>query len=294
MYPRLCRDMRSFDLPKLFTATRAFGAARMQSAEHRQFLQEVAKVDTPKRFDTLLELIRLSGDEWVAPDHRAGLNPFLIPLSRRTSDGSLLCYIRWPTQRVDMPLQLVRTTETGVRLVALDTDHYCHRLAIDFEVNGAPYAAQSANLVNGDGNLYQPGDAQKFLNAGKFPVGTDTEKRLAADRYLLLKVGTFPDCYERLADNFCRQGNDVSALVTCERSISAFYSWGHPMHFHSKMLRQMGRHAEVMESARAAMAVPKWTLGDTKEVNTARSTQFYDGLLRFNSPEGNSIATMRV
>lgn len=166
-----------------------------------------------------------------------------------------------------MPLQLVRTTEAGVRLVSLSTDHFCHRLAVESELSSDSNAERIRALLEKDSSAYSPGDAQKFFSSGKFPCSTDLEKKLTVDRYLLLKVGQFPDCYERLAENFRSKGNDVSALVTCERSVSAFYSWGHPMHFHSKMLRHLGRRDEVVESARSSMGMPKWTLADTKAVS---------------------------
>jgi hypothetical protein len=165
-----------------------------------------------------------------------------------------------------MPLQLVRTTSAGVRLASLSTDHYCHRLVAEMDFKGDANADKAIAIANRDGQLYTREDRLAFLKTGKFPTSTEQERRLTTDRFLLLKVGSFPDSYERLAENFRAQGNDISALVTCERSVSVFYSWGHPMHFHSKMLRRLGRDKEVTESARASMGMPKWTLADTMEV----------------------------
>ena len=59
----------------------------------------------------------------------------------------------------------------------------------------------------------------------------------------------------------------MSALITCERSVSLFYSWGHPLHFHTKMLRDAGRPHECLEAARSAMGLPKWTLASDQAVS---------------------------
>jgi hypothetical protein len=145
-------------------------------------------------------------------------------------------------------------------------------MAIEMDFNNHAAASNSIDALNAHGQLYKKGDHLSFLNSGKFPVATEFDRKLVADRYVLTKVGAFADCYERLAENFMRQGNDVSALVTCERSVTVFYSWGHPMHFHSKALRQLGRDKECLESARASMGMPKWTLASTEAVRSCFST----------------------
>jgi hypothetical protein len=233
---------------------------------HEDFLRDVAKVDPPKRLRSVLELSSIVGEELCSPRARAGLNPFLIPISKNKEDNSMTCFIRWPTQKRDMDLQIVKTTESGVRLYSLSADHYCHRIAVELDFLGSEKATKAIDLLNIDGELYTAGRYLSLLQSGKFPIGTESELRLVLDRYLLTKVGAFPDCYERLATNFANNGDATSALITCERSTSVFYSWGHAIHSQTKMMRSLGRHLESKESARASMAAPKWTLGGSKEV----------------------------
>ena len=78
-----------------------------------------------------------------------------------------------------------------------------------------------------------------LLKSGKFPTFTENDLKLVLDRYLLTKVGAFPDCYERLAANFFDTNNEISALVTCERAVSIFYGWGHPVNFHAKLMSKI-------------------------------------------------------
>ena len=171
----------------------------------------------------------------MKPDERTGLCPFLIPLSKNKQTGQFLCYIRWPTQKSDMDLQLVRTTDVGIVLESMSTDQYCHRKVVEKDFLAAHDAPELIKLLNADGQLYSEGDYMSFLRSGKFDISNEEGKNLVRDRYLLTKVGAFPDSFERL-ENFLNTGSDVSALVTCERAVSVFYGWGHPLTFHAMML----------------------------------------------------------
>ena len=86
---------------------------------------------------------------------------------------------------------------------------------------------------------YSAGEYMPLLKSGKFPTLTESDLRLVLDRFLLTKVGAFPDCYERLATNFLDTKNEISALVTCERAVSIFYGWGHPVNFHAKLMSKL-------------------------------------------------------
>lgn len=208
--------------------------------EHVTFMENVAKTVPPRRLETLLQLLEMSPEEQiVSPTARVNMNPFLIPLSKNKKDESTLCYIRWPTQKDSMDLQLVRTTEVGIYLVAMGTDQYCHRLAMEQDFYKKPTASKAIELLNAAGQMYVPGEYEIFLNSGKFPIATEADLKLVLDRYLLTKVGAFPDCYERLATNFWDTNNEVSALVTCERAVSIFYGWGHPVNFHAKLMSKI-------------------------------------------------------
>ena len=261
---RLCASPLLVNHGVLRSQYRKFGATKL--VDYENFMRTKAKVEPPSRLSTLLDFLELKGNTLVDPSDRNGLNPFLIPIARDGADQSLLCYMRWPTQREEMPLQLVRTTPAGVRLVSLSTDNLCHRYAVEMDFRKEPTAAVAIDKLNVGAHLYTSGDYNTYLNSGKFPKTTEKELNLVLDRYLLTKVGPFPDCYERLAQNFYDSNNITSALITCERAGSLFYSWGHPLHFHMKMLRDAGRPEECLEAARSAMGLPKWTLASDQAV----------------------------
>ena len=122
--------------------------------QHSMYLQNVAKAVPPPKLELLLQLLELTDDEEiVSPTSREGMNPFLIPLSKSKTDGGVLCYIRWPTQKESMDLQLVRTTDVGIYLVAMGTDQYCHRLAVEQDFFCLPTAGKAIELLNASGQV---------------------------------------------------------------------------------------------------------------------------------------------
>lgn len=249
---------------KLWSTALNTGTSLMTGEKHASYIKDIAFKEPPVRLDLLLTALQENGEELVNPRDRGHLNPFLIPLTRNRIDNSLLCYIRWPTQKESMDLQLVRTTDAGVRLVSLSTDNMIKRIAAEMDFYSHPKATTIIDLVNADGEIYKPGDYIALLKSGKFPALTDYDLKLILDRYILTKVGAFPDCYERLATDYMQRGDQTSALITCERATSVFYSWGHPLAFHAGMMASIaGRELEVKDVARAALAQPLWTVAKT-------------------------------
>jgi hypothetical protein len=234
---------------------------------HSNFLSNVAQFTPPKDLKVLFQLLKLTGVDIVEPTNRINVNPFLVPIAMEKDGENKLCYLRWPTQRDTMELQLVRTTKVGVELVALNTAHYCQRLVTELEFYSDPAFQSAHELLKSNAISFQPAGYSTLMKSGKFPVQTVNDQRLLLDRYLLTKIAAFPDCYERLAHSHMENNNSISALVTCERMIALFSSWARPMHFHSKMLHRLGnREKEVKESATAAMGMPLWTLATDQEV----------------------------
>ena len=122
--------------------------------EHSTYIQNVAKAVSPSKLELLLQLLEITDDEEiVSPTAREGMNPFLIPLSKSKANGNVLCYIRWPTQKESMDLQLVRTTDVGIYLVAMGTDQYCHRLAVEQDFFCLPTAGKAIELLNASGQV---------------------------------------------------------------------------------------------------------------------------------------------
>ena len=134
---------------------------------HKAFIEDVAKFKAPERLDTLLQLLALSGEEIVQPSERGryDLNPFLIPISR-DKENRLTCYLRWPTQKDSMDLQIVHTTEVGVRLRAQNTDQLARRIVAEEDFLSLPRAKEAADILAQGGLKYTLGEFIPFLKSG--------------------------------------------------------------------------------------------------------------------------------
>jgi hypothetical protein len=291
-------------------------------AEYSEYIKSTAAIDVPKRLNSLLNLLEFKGEQILSPKDRKGMIPFLIPISKKPGDDSTLCYIRWPTQKADMDLQLVRTTPTGVRLVAMGSTSFCRRLVAEMDFYSVPSSEKAMDILNSEGPLYERGEFLPMLRSGKFPAITEEDLALILDRYLLTKVGPFPDCYERIAENYIKKNDVVSALVTCERALTIFYGWGHPVkHFASMLARSPGRgekyilvhvvyhevdfrikpytitrycysELEARDTARTSLGMPIWTLADTeKELNELATMAGFSGSAILGSKNITSIST---
>jgi hypothetical protein len=255
----------------------------MDVATHGTFLKAVALVDVPATLPMLLSLLEMQGRKLIQPEDRKGMNPFLIPISE-WDHGERLCYVRWPTMaentEAGLDLQIVVTTPMGgIRLYAMNTDAMCRRMVAEMDFYGQSGCTDAIEMLNKDEVKYTSGDYVPFLRSGKFDVITEDDLRLVMDRYLLTKVGPFPDCYERLATHFKSKDDVVSALVTCERAVSLFYGFGHPVSFHANMLMESERVIEGKDVAKSALGMPLWTTADSKEdLNRVAKSAGYTGI----------------
>ena len=157
--------------------------------DHAWYLADVAKANPPTRLGGLIQILGLQdGETIMEPSDREGLNPFLIPLAQREKDQSLLCYIRWPTQKEDMDLQLVRTTSTGVMLESMSTDQYMHRLVAEADYYSHEHAQDLLCIMlessNADGKRpsYSAGDSLEFLKSSKITANSDADRRVVLDK----------------------------------------------------------------------------------------------------------------
>ena len=244
-------------------------ATGVDHTAHATFLKEVALVNAPNELSTLLKLLELNGHELLDPSERSGMNPFLVPIAKM-EDGQKMCFVRWPTMAENtesgLDLQIVTTTPMGgIRLHAMNADQLTRRIVAEMDFFGKSGSANALAILNTDSEKYVSGDYVPYLKSGKFPAITAEDLRLVLDRYILTKIGPFPDCYERLARNFKARDDIVSCLVTCERAVSLFYGFGHPVTFHANMLFEVSRDTEGRDAARSALGMPLWTVADTIE-----------------------------
>ena len=217
----------------------------------------------------------------------SSMNPFFVPLAKDVLKGSYIGYLRWPTQKAEMDLQIAETNEVGLKLVSLNTKGFFFRQLVENDFNnyieGSDDSARLCKEAFAIAREHQLADYKEkdflsfFAKLNTLNSNSSTgDKRTAVDKYLLLKTnstggqsssgGGYPDCYERVAADFFAKGNTISSLVTCEKAINAFYSWGHPVSFHARLLEKadITNKKEALHCARATMRMPCWTVASSR------------------------------
>lgn len=223
-------------------------------SEYSRYLKDVACVAPPAYLDGILTVLsEVLGEEFVQPSDRAALHPFLVPLTS-AADGAVTGLLRWPTAPNDMELPVVRTLagDLGLELLAVSSRCYVLRAlaAADFSGRVAEREQIRAGCFLDTG--YRDGDVDK--------------SSLGLERFLIMKVGPFPDLYEGLVAFHNAKGDSQSALVTCEKAATVFPGWGRAHVFHAEMLSSMGRETEARDAARFSLQLPLWTLGGHEKV----------------------------
>ena len=57
-----------------------------------------------------------------------------------------------------MDLQLVRTTDVGLRLVAMASTSYCRRIVAEMDFYSKPNTDEAIEIINEESTLYEKGE----------------------------------------------------------------------------------------------------------------------------------------
>ena len=144
--------------------------------------------------------------------------------------------------------QVVAADGISLRLLAKTAKEYVHKALVeeeaDAENNGASTEVAKAAGTVGIA-LHEYG---AFATLGKeLPV------------YLTLRAGKFPDTMEALVQRHLNNGDEQSALITCDLYKSTFEGWGRPHWFLSQVYTDMGRNEEARDAARFAVTDCEWS-----------------------------------
>lgn len=86
------------------------------------------------------------------------------------------------------------------------------------------------------------------------------------DKYVLLRVGPFPDIYESLAQGHARKGDESSALISAEAANNKISGFASSFLFYAKLLNSLpNRSEEARDAARMCLRMPLPSIGLTTE-----------------------------
>jgi hypothetical protein len=206
------------------------------------------------------------------------LHPHLLPLARSVSSGHVVCALRRgyadDVEFFDTPALLARPWPIvesavglpGMRLLSLNSEHLMRRIAADADSgrgteNDDDVARKIVNTYNdglGCGNLSEKSMDEPYI------AGSVSKLGYGLDKYVLLRVGPFPDLYETMSNNHLMKGDLESSLIAAEACNGKFGGrFGSTFAFYAKLLGSLSprRDEECRDAARMTLRMPLPTLG---------------------------------
>eukprot|EP00584_Thalassiosira_punctigera_P015699 CAMPEP_0172554354 /NCGR_PEP_ID=MMETSP1067-20121228/54171_1 /TAXON_ID=265564 ORGANISM="Thalassiosira punctigera, Strain Tpunct2005C2" /NCGR_SAMPLE_ID=MMETSP1067 /ASSEMBLY_ACC=CAM_ASM_000444 /LENGTH=419 /DNA_ID=CAMNT_0013342705 /DNA_START=105 /DNA_END=1364 /DNA_ORIENTATION=+ len=213
------------------------------------------------------------------------LHPHLLPLAKSESSGNIICALRRayaddadydsPSLLAPWPIVESGVGLPGMRLLSLNSEHLMRRIAADADANlEDEEAASVVGLYNeglGEGKL-----ADKSLDA-LYQTGSVDQLGYGLEKYVLLRVGPFPDLYETMSNQHLARGDEESSLIAAEASNGKFGGFGSTFAFYAKLLGSLSRREEeCRDAARMTLRMPLPSMGLTRKdfVGVARMAGF--------------------
>jgi len=199
------------------------------------------------------------------------LHPYLFPIAKSTTTGNYICAYRSPYvadgQQLSPPWPIVEAQlgGPGMQLLALNSEHMMRRIACesDFSNSGSDSIVEEVKLYNqdlGKGALLDPAMDLPY------EVGSAAKLGYGVEKYVLLRVGPFPDLYQTMALQHAERGDEQSSLIAAETSSGKHEGFGTTFRFYSRLLKSFfNRNDESRDSARMCLRMPLPTLGMTAE-----------------------------
>ncbi|KAK1740544.1 cyclin delta-3 family protein [Skeletonema marinoi] len=249
---RLALSASFFDLLRTEGSSRLFGKS---SDEETELIGVgVSRLDT---LQTLLSRGVHQGGGDIVPiplsssssSEFKDLHPHLLPLARSQAQGTFTLAI--VESAVGLP---------GMRLLSLNSEHLMRRICADTD----------ANLEGDDAQrileLYNDGLGSGSLGAMDVPYEMGSVEKLGygLEKYVLLRVGPFPDLYETMANQHLSRGDEESSLIAAEASNGKFGGFGSTFAFYAKLLSSLpNRDEECRDAARMCVRMPLPSMGLT-------------------------------
>lgn len=217
--------------------------------------------------DETPELLASLGDQQQKDDKQqarhklSNLHPYLFPISQSKATGNLICAYRNPmTEESDKshpwPIVESKIGAPGLQLLSLHSEHLMRRIVCEID-----YAdADDTDLVQ----LYNEGLGKGLLQAFDTPYepGAVAQLGYGPDKYVLLRVGPFPDLYQDMARQHFAKGDEQSSLIAAEAANGKLPGFGSTFRFYARLLSSFpNREEETRDAARMCLRLPLPTIG---------------------------------
>lgn len=214
-------------------------------------------LDTPELISSLTD------------DELSNLHPHLFPIAKSNASGNYICALRRAyaddadyESSSDAPWPIVEAQlgGPGMRLLSLNSEHLMRRIACECDFAGIGDAVSEYNDGLGSGIVKEKG-----LDA-PYEAGSAESLGYGVDKYVLLRVGPFPDLYEKMALGHAERGDEASSLIAAEASNGKFVGFGSTFRFYARLLMSFENRAEeARDAARMCLRLPLPSIGMTAE-----------------------------
>eukprot|EP00543_Licmophora_paradoxa_P007301 CAMPEP_0202446768 /NCGR_PEP_ID=MMETSP1360-20130828/5334_1 /ASSEMBLY_ACC=CAM_ASM_000848 /TAXON_ID=515479 /ORGANISM="Licmophora paradoxa, Strain CCMP2313" /LENGTH=378 /DNA_ID=CAMNT_0049063447 /DNA_START=62 /DNA_END=1198 /DNA_ORIENTATION=+ len=273
--------MRSLILISAFKQASSFTSApplqsKLNTAIFRLFSSTINIDTSVSRLSTLHTLLNKCGapgstsctqpDDLVPfEDTELELHPHLYPIAKSKSSGNFICGLRrayaddtdYESSTLS-PWPIVESApgSRGMKVLALNSEHLMRRIACEADEAGNDAVVDLYNDGLGQGQLkeaaldtpYQKGSVEK-LGYG-------------VDKFVLLRVGPFPDLYQTMALNHKERSDEASSLIAAEACNGKCVGFGSTFRFYARLLNSCsGRGDEARDAARMCLRMPLPSIG---------------------------------
>ena len=202
------------------------------------------------------------------------LHPHLLPLAKSKSSGNIICALRRayaddadydsPSLAAPWPIVESGVGLPGMRLLSLNSEHLMRRIAADADANleegDAKKVVDVYNEGLGAGTL-----ADKSMD-NLYEMGSVDKLGYGLEKFVLLRVGPFPDLYETMSNQHLSRGDEESSLIAAEASNGKFGGFGSTFAFYAKLLGSLSqREDECRDAARMTLRMPLPSMGLTRK-----------------------------
>lgn len=221
------------------------------------------------------DLIPISISSSSSSNEYKDLHPHLLPLAKSTSSGNIICALRrayaddspdYESPSINAPWPIVESAVglPGMRLISLNSEHLMRRIAADADANlDNDEAQQIVGLYNdglGEGKL-----TEKSMDV-PYEIGSVDKLGYGLDKFVLLRVGPFPDLYETMSNQHLSKGDEESSLIAAETANGKFGGFGSTFAFYAKLLASLpNRTEECRDAARMTLRLPLPSSGLTRK-----------------------------
>ncbi len=212
-------------------------------------------------------------------EHNLKLHPHLYPIAKSTSNPEhYICGLRRAyaddalyesSTNAPWPIVESKVGGMGYNLLSLNSEHMMRRIASQADSDRDEGKAESStvdeliDLYNQD--LGQGALAETALDVS-YERGSVTKLGYGASKYVLLRVGPFPDLYEEMSTNHAARGDEASSIIAAEASNGKFTGFGSTFRFYAQLLNSLPQRAdESKDAARVCLRLPLPSIGINDE-----------------------------